>query len=79
MVIREIQSDPDWNDGDYTKPPHGWIDAYSLVRLMIDGVPRFQAALPNAAAADEFLDGVEEQAQKEDANDVLYIIKRTRL
>jgi homoserine O-acetyltransferase len=75
MVIREIQSDPDWNDGDYTKPPHGWIDAYSLVRLMIDGVPRFQAALPNAAAADEFLDGVEEQAQKEDANDVLYSIR----
>jgi homoserine O-acetyltransferase len=78
MVIQSIRSDPDWKGGDYSTAPRGWLDAYVLLRMMIDGVPHLQATIPDAPAADRFIEDLHQQAEKIDANDVLYSIKSSR-
>jgi homoserine O-acetyltransferase/O-succinyltransferase len=75
MVIEDIRSDPMWNNGNYTKTPQGLVHGYELVRLMIDGVPHFQATLADTAAVNQFLNQVHHQADKVDANDLLYSLK----
>jgi len=75
MVIEDIHSDPMWDSGNYTKTPQSLVRGYELVRLMIDGVPHFQATLADPAAVNQFLDQVHQQAAKIDANDLLYSLK----
>ncbi|MFZ5680255.1 MAG: hypothetical protein ACOY91_10920 [Pseudomonadota bacterium] len=43
--------------------------------MMIDGVPRLQAAVPDDTSADKFVDTIRKQGEALDANDVLYTIK----
>jgi homoserine O-acetyltransferase/O-succinyltransferase len=75
MVIENIRSDSMWNGGNYTQTPPGFVQGYELIRLMIDGVPRFQATLADPAAVNQFLDKVHQQAEQVDANDLLYSLK----
>jgi homoserine O-acetyltransferase/O-succinyltransferase len=75
MVIGEIRNDPDWLDGKYAKEPHGFVQAYQLLRMMIDGVPHLQAIIPDAKAADGFIASAAEQGAKADANDMLYSLE----
>ncbi|MDB5610159.1 MAG: alpha/beta hydrolase family protein [Bradyrhizobium sp.] len=75
MVIDDIRSDPEWNDGNYTKAPNGWLHGYEVLRLMIDGVPHLQSIIPDSAAADRFIADTLGQAELIDANNVLYSIK----
>ena len=75
MVVKTIESDPDWNGGNYTKQPRSLTQGYGVLRLMIDGVPHFQAAIPDEAAADKFVDSIERQAESLDTNDLLYSVK----
>jgi len=75
MAIAAIRSDPEWQDGNYSKPPQGLIQAYGLLRMMIDGVPRLQASVPDAAGADQFIAQAAAQAQSIDANDILYSLE----
>jgi homoserine O-acetyltransferase/O-succinyltransferase len=44
MVINDIRSDPEWNGGNYTKPPTGWLRGFGILRMMIDGVPHLAGA-----------------------------------
>ena len=75
MVIDEIRSDPEWNDGDYTQPPRGWIYGFRVLRMMIDSAPSLQQQIPDGAAADKFLATTRLQAEHTDANDILYSLK----
>jgi homoserine O-acetyltransferase/O-succinyltransferase len=75
MVIDDIRSDPDWNDGNYAKAPQGWLRGYELLRLMIDGVPHLQSIIPDGEAADRFIAEARGQAGIIDANNVLYSLK----
>ena len=75
IVIEAIRSDPEWLDGNYKTPPRGWLMAYPVLRMMIDGVPHLQAVIPNSVAADQFLREAEEQAYSIDANDILYSLQ----
>jgi homoserine O-acetyltransferase len=75
MLIDDIRSDPEWNDGNYTKAPNGWLHGYEVLRLMIDGVPHLQSVVPDSAAADQFIANTLGQAELIDANNVLYSIK----
>jgi homoserine O-acetyltransferase len=72
MVIGDIRSDPAWNGGNYSKPPTGLLRGYSLLRMMIDGVPHLQATIPDGRAADRFIEDASQQGAKIDANDILY-------
>jgi homoserine O-acetyltransferase len=75
MEIDGIRSDPDWNDGNYTKPPAGWLKSYTILRMMIDGVPHFQAIVPDQQTADAFIENTHKVAAGVDANDMLYSLK----
>jgi homoserine O-acetyltransferase len=75
LVIDDIRNDPEWQGGNYTKPPLGWTEGYKLLRMMIDGVPHLQAIAPDGPAADAFIADAGKQASSGDANDVLYSLK----
>jgi len=75
MVIDAIRSDPDWNDGNYTHTPRGWINGFRVLRMMIDSAPSLQRQIPDGAAADQFLATTRAQAEHVDANDILYSLK----
>ena len=70
-----IQSDPQWNDGNYDKPTEGWFRAYGLLRTMIDGVPHLQKIIPNGDSADHFIAEARKEAESADATDVLYSLQ----
>ena len=75
IVSRDIRRDPEWLGGDYQKPPRGWLEAFPLFRMMLDGVPHLQASIPDRGMADAFVDSAVEQARSMDANDVLYSLE----
>jgi homoserine O-acetyltransferase len=75
MAVKAIESDPAWKDGNYTEQPRGILEAFSLLRLMIDGVPRFQRDIPDEVAADKFIAAVRQTTTRLDANDFLYSLK----
>ena len=78
MAIAEIRNDPDWQRGDYTKPPLGFTQAYMLLRMMIDGVPHLQAAIPDTKAAEGFMAAIAKQNEQSDPNDLLYSLESSQ-
>jgi homoserine O-acetyltransferase/O-succinyltransferase len=78
LAIDSILSDPEYDGGNYTKPTRGWIQAYQLLRMMIDGVPHLQAIAPDSPGADKFNAEARAQALQADANDVLYSLRASR-
>src|SRR5579863_6793931 len=72
IVIDAIRSDPQWNGGNYTAPPQGWLKAFPLMGMMLDGVPHLQVLVPDGPAADRFIADARSQAISIDANDILY-------
>jgi homoserine O-acetyltransferase len=72
IVIDAIRSDPQWNGGNYTSPPQGWLNAFSLMRMMLDSVPHLQVLVPGGFAADRFIADARSQAISMDTNDILY-------
>jgi len=75
MVIDDIRSDPAYNNGDYSKPPLGWIEGYNVLRLMIDSARNLQGEVPDGAAATKFLEANRATAEHIDTNDILYSLK----
>jgi homoserine O-acetyltransferase len=78
LAIQSILSDPEYDDGNYTRPTRGWMQAYQLLRMMIDGVPHLQAIAPDSPGADKFNAEARAQALQADANDVLYSLRASR-
>jgi homoserine O-acetyltransferase/O-succinyltransferase len=75
MAIAEIRSDPEWQRGDYTKPPLGFTQATVLLRMMIDGVPHLQAAIPDTKAGEQYMATIVKQNAQADPNDLLYSLE----
>jgi homoserine O-acetyltransferase len=75
LAIGAIRADPEWQDGNYSKPPKGLMQAYALLRMMIDGVPYLQSIVADAAGAEQFIAETVTQAQSIDANDILYSLE----
>jgi homoserine O-acetyltransferase/O-succinyltransferase len=78
LAIDSVVSDPEYDGGNYSKPTRGSIQAYQLLRMMIDGVPHLQAIAPDSAGADKFIAEARTQALQADANDVLYSLRASR-
>jgi len=78
MAIADIRNDPDWQGGNYTKEPRGFVQGYQLLRMMIDGVPHLQAIISDGKAADAFMASAAQQIASADANDLLYSLESSR-
>ena len=75
LAIDDIRKDPSWQGGNYSSPPLGYAQATLLLRMMIDGVPHLQAAIPDTAAAEAFISVANRSFEGGDANDILYSLE----
>jgi homoserine O-acetyltransferase len=78
IVIADIRNDPDWQRGDYVKPPRGFLEGYQVLRMMIDGVPHLQAVISDTTAAEGFMKAAAQQNSQSDSNDLLYSLEASR-
>jgi homoserine O-acetyltransferase len=72
MVIDAIRSDPEWNNGEYTSPPHGLITAQYALFMMTSSPLQLHKTNPTHAQADAAVQVLKERAMRTDANDMLY-------
>ncbi|MBZ5522766.1 MAG: alpha/beta fold hydrolase [Acidobacteriia bacterium] len=79
MIMDAIRTDPDWNNGEYTKPLHGMTAALDVLLLMGSAPLYMQKELPTREKADAFLDNfVATRSKTTDANDMLYYFDASR-
>src|SRR5215471_7968004 len=79
MVIDSIKNDPEWNNGEYKKQPHG-LTAAVYTRMMVSSSPlQWQKQAPTRDEADKMFDRmVESYVSRNDANDMLYQFASSR-
>ncbi|MFF2090881.1 alpha/beta fold hydrolase [Paenibacillus sp. NPDC058174] len=75
IITDAIRNDPSWDNGNYTKPPLGWIQSYPVLQMMIDSVIHLQETIPDNAAVKQFMKESPKQAEQIDANDILYSLQ----
>jgi homoserine O-acetyltransferase/O-succinyltransferase len=73
MIMQAIRSDPDWKDGEYTKEPvNGLIAAEYSLWMMTSSPLQLHKANPTHQQADTAVTRLRQQAERLDANDMLY-------
>jgi homoserine O-acetyltransferase len=76
MIIDDIRTDPEWQDGEYKSQPHGLRLAAETLFFMGNNPVQRQKEAPTFARADEMLDrSVNSSARTMDANNVLYALE----
>ena len=79
MIIDSIQTDPEWNNGEYERQPRGLISALYVLSFMSSIPLQWQKEAPDPDSADEFLDRrIATALNDTDANDLLYQINASR-
>ena len=80
MLIDGIEQDPDWNHGEYTRPPRAALLGASHLLTLAGSAPiADQKRLPTRDAADkDVADGEATFIATHDANDVLYAVAASR-
>jgi homoserine O-acetyltransferase len=79
MISDDIRTDPEWNNGEYTKQPRGLVPAIHILMFMTSIPLQWQKTAPTRDAADTFLeDQVRSRLASTDANDMLYQFESSR-
>jgi homoserine O-acetyltransferase len=79
MIMDAIRSDPQWNNGEYSQPPHGLASALDILLLMSSSPLQMQKLSPTREKADGFLNNyVSTRMKATDANDMLYYFDASR-
>ncbi|MDR3389830.1 MAG: alpha/beta fold hydrolase [Rudaea sp.] len=79
MLMDSIRTDPEWNNGEYTHPPHGLVGAVDILLIMGSSPLQWQKEAPDRDSADKFLDDrIARYLQEDDANDLLYQVDASR-
>jgi homoserine O-acetyltransferase len=79
MVLDDIRSSPDWNDGEYAQQPHGLASALEVLMFMGSAPLPMQKQEPTREKADAFLEETIARGMKNtDANDMLYYFDASR-
>jgi len=79
MVLDDIRTSPDWNNGEYQQQPHGLAAALGVLLFMGSAPLRMQKEEPTREKADAFLEERIAQGMKTtDANDMLYYFDASR-
>ncbi len=78
MIIQALRTDPDFNDGNYTKPLHGMIAAeYSLFMMGSSPLQLLKQA-PTRAEADKLFQTRVVNVKAPDPNDMIYYFDASR-
>jgi homoserine O-acetyltransferase/O-succinyltransferase len=73
MIMQAIKSDPEYKDGEYTKPPiAGLVAAQYALWMMTSSPLQLTNANPTRERADAAITALRERAARADANDMLY-------
>jgi homoserine O-acetyltransferase len=80
MIINAIESDPEWNHGDYTKTPvHGLTDAEYIMSVMTSVPLQMQKQYPTRESVDKMVDETfPGRVARQDANDMIYAYEASR-
>jgi hypothetical protein len=79
MVIEAIRNDPEWQNGDYERQPHGSARMAPLVAMMVGSPVRQYEKYPTRVAADAWYEQIVQQAYTQrDTNDRLYYYDASR-
>lgn len=76
LISDTIRLDPEWQAGNYTKPPRSLKTAVGIMTLMSSNPALRQIEAPTAAKADEVFERtIAAMAARLDANDLLYAVE----
>jgi len=79
MIMDDIRTSPDWNNGEYSQPPRGLIAALDVFLIMASSPLQMQKQAPTREKADEFLENfMPTRLKTTDANDLLYAFDASR-
>jgi homoserine O-acetyltransferase len=79
MVIEAIRNDPEWQNGDYERQPHGSARMAPLVAMMVGSPVRQYEKYSTRAAADAWYEQIVQRAYTQrDTNDRLYYYDASR-
>ncbi len=79
MIMDDIRTSPDWNNGEYKQQPHGLTAALGVLVFMGSAPLRMQKEEPTREKADAYLEERIAQGMKTtDANDMLYYFDASR-
>jgi homoserine O-acetyltransferase/O-succinyltransferase len=73
ILSHAIRSDPEWNGGNYTAQPRGFLSIMPMFDMLVQSPARLASSLGSYAAADAYVrEVVEETLEEDDANNILY-------
>lgn len=79
MIMDDIRSDPEWNNGEYKTQPHGLAAAEGVLLIMGSTPLRLQKEEPTRDKADAYLgDRIAQGVKNTDSNDMLYYFDASR-
>ena len=79
VIMDDIRTDPEWNNGEYKTQPHGLAAAEGVLLFMGSSPLRMQKELPTREKADAYLEErIAQGVKTADANDMLYYIDASR-
>ncbi len=73
ILTQAIRNDPQWNQGNYEKPPKGFLSIMPMFDMLVQSPARLAESVTTSASADAHLKNVlEETLEEDDANNILY-------
>jgi homoserine O-acetyltransferase len=79
MIIDNIRSSPDWNNGEYKNQPQGLAAALEVLLIMGSSAVQMQKSAPTREQADAYLqEQLTRRLKTTDANDMLYYFDASR-
>ena len=79
MIIDDIRTDPEWNNGEYKSQPHGLAAAEGVLLIMGSAPVHMQKEEPTREKADAYLEErVAMGVKNTDANDMIYYFDASR-
>lgn len=73
ILSQAIRNDPEWNNGNYDKPPQGFVSIMPMFDMLVQSPVRLAASMTSYQTADAHLAEVrEETLEEDDANNILY-------
>jgi homoserine O-acetyltransferase len=78
MIINMIRSDPDYNNGDYTKPLQNMRYAEDILLIMGSSPLQLQKNYPTRAQAEQYVANYEAHGKNVDPNNLMYQFDSSR-